>query len=576
GNATVPDRQTTIAGENTFDVAVNLIPPEPPTIIVEITQNLQKPPVLEKPTAPVERPTAGTEKPTAPVERPTAGTEKPTAPVEKPTAGTEKPTAPVEKPTAGTEEPTEVETAVIHFVDDNEREPMVVNVGETFTYDVYMKLTEPKLQSFAVWTYFNQPLGTKQEPNQVGEVVVDEENQVLALAEEDCYTAYYSPFREKYDLMKSENHLIGFATGSIDEDDKYQMIETTNGEFTQQGGCLISTITFTVEKAGEVEVFTRLDDSIVDFDNSELKADYVAIYNQKITEDTTDPSEPTEATEPTEPTESTEPTEPTESTEPTEPTDPTEVTEPTEEPTAIIHFADDNKRKPITAKVGDTVTYHIYLKLTHSKVNSFTMWTYFNQPVDTKKTPNQAGITNIPKENQVLKVERDGYKPYYSPFRDDYDVMRFSNYLVAFGMDDTEDKYDMIKTNNGRFNQRSGCRVATITFKVQKPGEVEVFTRLENAVIDLENITIQSDYVAIYNEFQKEDKGLGKDNENDSKALRTDLSIAKKQVLGIEPNMKDNYLQIKSDVNNDGKYTLVDVILINKAISEMESKSLKK
>ena len=539
GNATVPDREpATIASEGSrFDIAINLIPPTPPTIIIDTTQDSLEPPVSEKPTSA-----------TKPPYRP-----KPTAPVEKPTVPVEKPTAPVEKPTSGTEKPTEAETAVIHFMDDNKREPLVVNVGDTFVYDVYIKLTEPRLQSFAVWTYFNQPLGTKKAPNQVGEVVIDEKNQVLKLTD-DCYNAYYSPFRYKYDVMEADNHLIGFATGSIGEDDRYNMIETSNGVFTQQGGCLISTISFTVQKAGEVEVFTRIDDSIVDFDNSELKADYVAIYNQMVKEDVTSPTEPTEATEPTD------------VTEPTEATEPTEI--PSEEATAIIHFADDNKRKPITVNVGDTVTYHIYLKLTQPKVHSFTTWTYFNQPVGTKKTPNQAGITNIPLENQVLRVERDGYTPYYSPFRNYYDIMRYSNYLIAFGMGDSESKHTMLKTDNGRFNQKSGCRISTVTFTVQKPGEVEVFTRLENAIVNFESEKAQPEYVAIYNEFQKSDKKAEEDKAKSD--ITTDLSIVKKQILGIEPSKKDSYLQAGADVNNDGKYTLTDIILINRAELEMK------
>ncbi|MEE0264112.1 MAG: dockerin type I repeat-containing protein, partial [Acutalibacteraceae bacterium] len=365
---------------------------------------------------------------------------------------TEEPTAPPTQP------PTESGTAIIHFADDNKRAPMTVKVGDTFTYDIYLKLTDPKVQAFVTWTYFNQPVGTKKTANQEGIIQIPAENQVLKVGR-DGYTPHYSPFKEDYDLMKFSNYLIGFGMGAMDSNGNYSMLNTKNGTFTQQGGCLVSTITFTVQKAGEVEVFTRLDDAVVDLDNGEVHADYVAIYNQKVTE------------------------------------------EPTQ-PTAVIHFADDNTREPLTLNVGDTFEYDVYVKLTHPKVQAFVTWTYFNQPVGTKKTANQEGIIQIPEENQVLKVGRNGYTPHYSPFKEDYDLMKFSNYLIGFGMGamDSNGNYSMLNTNNGTFTQEGGCLVSTITFTVQKAGEVEVFTRLDDAVVDLDNGEIHADYVAIYNQ----------------------------------------------------------------------------
>ena len=49
---------------------------------------------------------------------------------------------------------------------------------------------------------------------------------------------------------------------------------------------MVSTITFTVINPGEVEVFTQLEDAVVDLDNGEIHAEYVAVYNEDVTEDT--------------------------------------------------------------------------------------------------------------------------------------------------------------------------------------------------------------------------------------------------------------------------------------------------
>ena len=119
GNTSPPDREAeTVASEGpTFDTSINYLP-DNPTMPTAITQNVQKPPFWNKPTKP--------------------SVQKPTAPVEKPTVPVEKPTAPTEKPTTDVEKPTEVGTAVIYFADDNKREPITVNVGDTFTYDVYL------------------------------------------------------------------------------------------------------------------------------------------------------------------------------------------------------------------------------------------------------------------------------------------------------------------------------------------------------------------------------------------------------------------------------------------------------
>ncbi|MEE0265610.1 MAG: hypothetical protein UD936_08300, partial [Acutalibacteraceae bacterium] len=188
----------------------------------------------------------------------------------EPTQPTTKPTAPPTQPP--TQPPTEAATAIIHFADDNKREPMTVKVGDTFTYDIYLKLTDPKVQSYVTWTYFNQPVGTKKTPNQEGSIQIPEANQVLKVGR-NGYTPHYSPFDESFDLMKFPNYLIGFGMGEMDSNGAYSMLNTKNGLFTQEGGCLVSTITFTVQKAGEVEVFTRLDDAIVDLDNGEIHAD---------------------------------------------------------------------------------------------------------------------------------------------------------------------------------------------------------------------------------------------------------------------------------------------------------------
>ncbi len=510
-----------------------LIPVEPIKPIRPIV-----PIVPTEPTAPT-APTAPTV-PTAPTEEVPTGEapteEKPTE--EKPTEEVpteeipteEIPTEEIPTEEIPTELPSELATAVIHFADDNEREPITVNVGDTFTYDVYLKLSDPKVQSFALWTYFNQPVGTKQTANQAGSVTVAKENQVLKITD-DGYTPYYAPFREDYDLMKSDSYLIGFATGALNENGEYMMIETENGEFTKQGGCMISTVTFKVEKPGEVEIFTRIDDAVIDLEDSENRAEYVAIYNQEVLDDTS-----TET-----------------------PTIPEE--EPSEDATAIIHFVDDNKREPITAKIGDTFTYDIRLKLTAPEIQSYAIWTYFNQPIGTKKADNQIGNIEIPRENQVLKVVKDGYTPYYSPFDPKYDFRRFSNYLIAFGtgLKDESGKYQMLKTDNGSFTQEGGCLVSTITFTVQRPGEVEVFTRLNNAVVDY-STGQKAEYVAVYNSIENLD-----DNRNQDITLEA-LTQMKEAMLRSKPMKKNEFVKKGYDVNNDGKYTLADIIMINRDV----------
>lgn len=489
----------------------------------------QRPIVNEKPTAPIEPPTAPTEPPTTvvPTEPPTE--EFPTS-VEPPTA-TELPTA--------TEPPSESETAIIHFADDNEREPMTVNVGDTFTYDVYLKLNVPEVQGLAMWTYFNQPVGTKQEANQAGNITVTEENKVLEIAE-GGYTPYYSPFRENYDLMKSDSYLIGFGTGALDENSEYLMIETNNGSFTQQGGCMISTITFTVQKAGEVEIFTRVDDAVVDLENNENHAEYVAIYNQRVTDDTSTVT-------------------------------PIIPEEPSEGATAIIHFADDNEREPITVKVGDTFTYDIYLELTSPEVQSYVTWTYFNQPVGTKQAINQAGNIEINRENQVLKVGKGGYTPYYSPYRENYDIMKFSNYLIGFGTGSLNEfgQYQMLKTDNGLFTQKGGCLVSTITFTVQRAGEVEVFTRLDSSVVDYSTGEC-SGYIAIYNNVEYIND-YSECEDGSSVITLSGFTRMKEQILSSNIVKNSNYIQKSYDVNQDGKYTLSDVIMISRDIFGTES-----
>ncbi|MEE1281265.1 MAG: dockerin type I domain-containing protein [Acutalibacteraceae bacterium] len=504
---------------------VPIVPPEAtvPTVPTAPTVPTEEVPTEEIPTEEVPTGEAPTE------EIPTE--EVPTSEVPTGETPTEEiPTEEIPTEEIPTELPPELATAVIYFADDNEREPITVNVGDTFTYDVYLKLSDPEVQSFALWTYFNQPVGTKQTPNQAGSVTVTKENQVLKIAD-DGYTPYYSPFREKYDLMKSDSYLIGFATGALNENDEYMMIETENGEFTKQGGCMISTVTFKVEKPGEVEIFTRIDDAVIDLENSEKRAEYVAIYNQEVIDDTSTVT----------------------------PTIPEE--EPSEDATAIIHFVDDNKREPITAKIGDTFTYDIRLKLTAPEVQSYATWTYFNQPVGTKKSDNQIGNSEIPKENQVLKVVNDGYIPYYSPFDPKYDFRRFSNYLIAFGtgLKEESGKYQMLKTDNGSFTQEGGCLVSTITFKVQRPGEVEVFTRLDNAVVD-HSTGQKAEYVAVYNSIENLD-----DNRN-PEITSVDLTQMKKAMLDSKPMEKNEFVKKGYDVNNDGKYTLADIIMMNRNI----------
>jgi hypothetical protein len=175
-------------------------------------------------------------------------------------------------------------TAVIHFMDDNDREPVVAKVGDTVEYNVYLKLTAPEVQAFAAWTYYNQPVGTKKTNNQQG--IVDTAKipascDVLSVKKEN-YTAHYSPYDTGFDLHMQKNLIIGFGMGSMNNDLSYNMLKTNNGTFTQSGGCLVSTIKFTVINPGEVEVFTRMDEAIVDLDNGEVHAEYVAVYNEKV------------------------------------------------------------------------------------------------------------------------------------------------------------------------------------------------------------------------------------------------------------------------------------------------------
>ncbi len=548
--------------DSTFSVISNTEPedqvPTAPTEYEYLTIPIgpARPPYM--PQKPQVKPT---EKPTAPTQAPTAtspATEPDTEAITEPT--TEPVTEPVTQPI--TEPVTEQPTAVIYFADDNEREPLSVNVGDTFEYDVYVKLTDPQVQSFALWTYFNQPVGTKQEPNQEGNAVMLGEDKVLSIAE-DGYTPYYSPFREEYDLMKSDSYLVGFGTGALDENDKYQMITTSNGEFTQIGGCLVSTVTFKVEQEGKVEIFTRLDEATVDLNDTEKKADYVAIYNEKLTVEPTQPTEP--ATEPT--------TEP--ATEPItdDVTAPTEVSsEPaTEAPTAIIHFVDDNEQEPLTVSVGDTITYDVSLKLDSPIAQSFTTWTYFNQPVGTKQTANQVGKLSVGKENQVLKVAKDGYKAYYTPFREKYDSMRFSNYLVAFGMSDTNenDLKALLQTQNGTFTQKDGCHIASITFTVQKAGEVEVFTRLESAMRD-NNKGIKAKYVAVNSKAYKPVEVLPEEETATEEELEN-LTHMQRSLLNVEDTPSQSVAtNVAHDVDEDGAYTLTDVILASRGILCLE------
>ena len=85
-----------------------------------------------------------------------------------------------------------------------------------------------------------------------------------------------------------------------------------------------------------------------------------------------------------------------------------EYGDPTEA-TAVIHFMDDNDREPVVAKVGDTVEYDVYLKLSAPEVQAFAAWTFYNQPVGTKTEKNQQGIidtTKIPEKCNVLEVKR--------------------------------------------------------------------------------------------------------------------------------------------------------------------------
>ncbi|MEE0060825.1 MAG: hypothetical protein UE295_08355 [Acutalibacteraceae bacterium] len=176
--------------------------------------------------------------------------------------------------------------------------------------------------------------------------------------------------------------------------------------------------------------------------------------------------------------------------------------------------------------------------------------------------------------------------------------MKFSNYLIGFGIGDiTEENPDgMLQTENGKFTQKTGCHITTITFTVQKAGEIEVFTRLENAMRDNDR-GIKARYVAVNSKVHKPEGDLSDDDkksddkDSDDKTQKEEEpeSIRDMQIilLGLEDKQKksddeeesddkksdDKKEPVERDLNNDGSYTLGDIIIACKNKQSSESKN---
>ncbi|MEF2919381.1 MAG: hypothetical protein U0O22_02800 [Acutalibacteraceae bacterium] len=278
------------------------------------------------------------------IETPTEPTEPTDAPTEAPTpAPTDAPTvAPTELETeaptpAPTDAPTENDKAIIHLVDDNERETLVLNVGDTFEYPVYIKLDKPNVFTLCARTYYNQPVGSKTTPNFDGDMEPNAPKVLEIKSKRNDITAYWNNLDTSTDIIKDTRgyELCVAPLGPYNSSTGlFDYLDTINGSFDQYSGCLLYTIKFTVQESGEVEVFTYMEEAIAEYteDSNDViiptHANYVAIYNElQVEAPTTQPT--TEAPTPA-------PTQPVTDA-PTQPEVPTEA--PTTAPVEHTYFA---------------------------------------------------------------------------------------------------------------------------------------------------------------------------------------------------------------------------------------------
>ena len=205
-------------------------------------------------------------------------------------------TKPTEVPTA---KPTEVPTgdvtdkAIIHLNDDNNRETLVLNVGDTFEYPVYVKLDSPDVYTMCARTYFNQPVGTKKQANAEGSMEPNAPKVLDIVSKRNDITAYWNNVDTSTDIIKDSRgyELCVSPMGAYNSTTgKFSYVETHNGDFDQDSGCLLYKVKFTVKAEGEIEVFTYMEEAIADYtENADgiivpKHANYVATYNQEQTQ----------------------------------------------------------------------------------------------------------------------------------------------------------------------------------------------------------------------------------------------------------------------------------------------------
>ena len=458
---------------------------------------------------------------------------------------------PTEKPTEKPTTPPTGDKAIIHLVDDNARETLVLNVGDTFEYPVYVKLDSARVYAMTARTYFNQPVGTRNKPNAEGYMEPNAPKVLDIVSKRNDISAYWKNLDTSTDVIKDSRgyELCMSPIGAYDSTTgKFNYVETYYGAFNQASGCLLYKVKFTVMEPGEVEVFTFMDEAIAKYTENSAgviiptKANYVAIYNEEQKE------VPTEK--------------------------PTEIT--TEAGQAIIHIVDDNKREPLVLNVGDTFEYPVYVKLDSAKVYAMTARTYFNQPVGTKNKPNAEGSMepNAPKVLDI-KSKRNDIGAYWDNLDTSTDVIKDSRgYELCMSpigaYNASTSKFSYVETHNGDFDQAGGCLLYKVKFTVMAPGEVEVFTHIEEAIADYtENsegvvIPTHANYVAIYNQGRTVDsiKYLVGDCNGDGQVSTADLIYMQRYKLGVLSLSEKGLLG--ADVNCDGAVTLKDISMLQR------------
>ncbi len=117
--------------------------------------------------------------------------------------------------------------------------------------------------------------------------------QVLTIASKrNDISAYWDNLDTSTDIIKDSRgyELCMSPIGPYDSSTGlFSYLETHNGAFNQASGCLLYTVKFTVQEAGEIEVFTYMEEAVAEYtENSSgvyipTHANYVAIYNEEQT-----------------------------------------------------------------------------------------------------------------------------------------------------------------------------------------------------------------------------------------------------------------------------------------------------